>query len=73
MKKIIIILLLFLCVNGIGFCQNSQKYLVLTFNCVYEIGEYKHGTGITYGLFLMTLVKLTFLTDSFLLFLQMMT
>lgn len=36
-------LLLFFC--GIGFCQNKQKFLVFTFNCVYEIGEYKHGTG----------------------------
>lgn len=30
---------------GIGFCQISGKFLVFTFNCIYEIGEYKHGTG----------------------------
>lgn len=44
MNKIIIILL-FLCSFVVGFCQNNHKFLVFTFNCVYEIGEYKHGTG----------------------------
>lgn len=45
MKKITIILLLFFFNIVIGFCQKSEKFLVFTFNCVYEIGEYKHGTG----------------------------
>ena len=45
MKKITIILVLFFLNQGIGICQNSGKFLVFTFNCVYEIGEYKHGTG----------------------------
>ncbi len=45
MKKKIIILLLFLCNITFGFCQNSRKYLVFTFNSVYQIGDYKHGTG----------------------------
>lgn len=45
MKKITIILLLVFFNIVIGFCQKSEKFLVFTFNCVYEIGEYKHGTG----------------------------
>lgn len=45
MKKITIILLLFILNIGIGFCQKSGKFLVFTFNCVYEIGKYKHCTG----------------------------
>lgn len=45
MKKIIIINLLLLC--GICFCfgQNKKKYLVFSFYSVYEIEDYKHGTG----------------------------
>ena len=45
MKKITIMLLLVFFNIVIGFCQKSEKFLVFTFNCVYEIGEYKHGTG----------------------------
>lgn len=45
MKKITIILVLYFLNQGIGICQKSGKFLVFTFNCVYEIGEYKHGTG----------------------------
>ena len=45
MKKITIILLLVFFNIVIGFCQKSEKFLVFTFNCVYESGEYKHGTG----------------------------
>ena len=45
MKKITIILLLVFFNIVIGFCQKSEKFLVFTFKCVYEIGEYKHGTG----------------------------
>ena len=45
MKKLTIILLLVFFNIVIGFCQKSEKFLVFTFNCVYEIGEYKHGTG----------------------------
>lgn len=45
MKKITIVLVLFFLNIGNSFCQESGKFLVFTFNCVYEIGEYKHGTG----------------------------
>lgn len=45
MKKITIVLVLFFLNIGNSFCQKSGKFLVFTFNCVYEIGEYKHGTG----------------------------
>ena len=45
MKKITIVLVLFFFNIGNSFCQKSGKFLVFTFNCVYEIGEYKHGTG----------------------------
>ena len=45
MKKTTIVLVLFFLNIGNSFCQESGKFLVFTFNCVYEIGEYKHGTG----------------------------
>lgn len=45
MKKITIVLVLFFLNIGNSFCQKSGKFLVFTFNCVYEVGEYKHGTG----------------------------
>ena len=45
MKKTTIVLVLFFLNIGNSFCQKSGKFLVFTFNCVYEIGEYKHGTG----------------------------
>ena len=45
MKKITIVLVLFFLNIGNSFCQESGKFLVFTFNCVYEVGEYKHGTG----------------------------
>lgn len=45
MKKIMIIQLLLLCSIGTAFCQNRQRFLVFTFNSVYTIGQYKHGTG----------------------------
>lgn len=35
----------FLCFFTSGFCQNSQKYLVFTFNSTYQVGDYTHGTG----------------------------
>ena len=36
---------MFLCSISSCFCKNRQKFLVFTFNCVYEIGKYRHGTG----------------------------
>lgn len=45
MKKTTIVLVLFFLNIGNSFCQESGKFLVFTFNCVYEVGEYKHGTG----------------------------
>ena len=45
MKKITIVLVLFFLNIGNSFCQESGNFLVFTYNCVYEIGEYKHGTG----------------------------
>lgn len=45
MKKIMIVQLLFLCSICLCFAQNRQKFLVFTFNCIYEVGKYKHGSG----------------------------
>lgn len=45
MKKIIIVQLLFLCSICSCFAQNGQKFLVFTFNCLYKVGNYKHGSG----------------------------